>query len=120
MNASIVYKANVKDNVLDELARELPAIISEVMDVPGGNLARLSPEQVSMIFAQASSRDVGSDIRVMAFAKSNAPRKSTEIDRANAILEKIVALNSKCGEQHSVDVRLYLMEIGAAEHALSV
>jgi len=28
-------------------------------------------------------------------------------------------VNSKCGEKYSVDVRLYLLEIGAAEHSLS-
>ena len=41
MNASIIYKANVKGNVLDELASELPVIIADVMTVPGGNVARI-------------------------------------------------------------------------------
>jgi hypothetical protein len=116
MNASIIYKTNVKSNVLDELVKELPVIIAEVMEVPGGNLARLKPEQISMNFSQASTRDVGSDMRIMVFARSNDPRTSTENDRANAILEKVIALNSRCGEECSVDIRLYLMEIGAAEH----
>lgn len=120
MNASIIYKTNVKGNVLDELAKGLPAVIAEVMEVPGGNVARLKPEQVSMVFSQASPRDVGSDIRIMAFARSNDPRTSTGNDRANAILEKVVALNSACGEEYSVDVRLYLMEIGAAEHSVAI
>jgi len=115
MNASIIYKTNVTDNVLDALVQELPVIIAEVMEVPGGNLARLKPEQVSLVFSQASSRDIGSDMRIMLFARSNDPRSSTENDRANAILEKVVALNARCGEECSVNVRLYLMEIGTAE-----
>jgi hypothetical protein len=119
MNASIIYKTNVKSTVLDELARELPVIIAEVMEVPGGNVARLKPEQVSMDFSQASTRDTGSDIRIMAFARSNDPRTSTGNDRANEILEKVVALNSRCGEKCSVDIRLYFMEIGWAEHSLA-
>lgn len=120
MNASITYKTNVKSNVLDELAKELPVIIAEVMEVPGGNLARLKPEQVSLVFSQANQRDVGSDIRIMAFARKNDPRSSTENDRAKAILEKVISLNARCGEECSVDVRLYLMEIGAAEHSAGI
>lgn len=116
MNATIIYKTNVKSTLLDALAKELPIIIADVMDVPGGNLARLKPEQVSMVFSPASPRDVGSDIRIMAFARSNDPRTSTGHGRANEILEKIVALNTGCGEECSVDVRLYFMEIAAAEH----
>ena len=116
MNASIINKPNVKSIVLDELAMELPVIIAEVLEVPGGNLARLKPEQISLEFSQANSRDVGSDIRIMVFARSNDPRTSTENDRAKAILEKVVALIAKTGEECSVDIRLYLMEIGAAEH----
>jgi len=117
MNASIIYKTNVKSNVLDELARELPVIIAEVMTVPGGNVARLKPEQVSLVFSQASTRDVGSDIKIILFAKSNDFRTSTGHDRANEILEKVVALNSRSGQECSVDVRLYFMEIAAAEHS---
>jgi len=119
MNASIIYKPNVRNSVLDGLAKELPAIIAEVMEVPGGNLARLTPEQISLEFCEANSRDVGSDIRIMVFARSNNPRTSTEKDRANAILGKVVALITKSGEDCSVDIRLYLMEIGAAEHSLN-
>lgn len=117
MNASIINKPNVKNIVLDELVKELPAIIAGVMEVPGGNLARLKPEQVSLAFSQANVRDVGPDIRIMVFARSNNPRTSTENDRAKAILEKVVALIKKTGGECSVDIRLYLMEIGAAEYS---
>lgn len=118
MNASIIYKAAVKNEVLDELAKELPEIIAEVMNVPGGNLARLKPEQISLGFSQASSRDVGADIRIMAFARSNSPRASTGNDRANQILDRVSAIHSRYGEACSVDIRLYLMDIGAAEHSM--
>lgn len=119
MNASIVSKSNVKDSVLDVLATELPVIFAEVLEVPGGNLARLKPEQVSLAFFQASPRDVGSDIRIMIYAKRNDPRISTENKLARTILEKVIALVNKPGEEYSLDIRLYLMEIGASEHALS-
>jgi len=118
MNATIIHKPKVKGSVLDELAKELPAIIAEALQVPGGNLAILRPEQVSLEFIQASLRDVGSDIRIAVFARSNDPRASTENDRAEAILEKILALIAKPDEKCSVDIRLYLMEIGVAEHPL--
>ena len=118
MNVSIINKPNVKSSVLDELARELPVIIADVMQVPGGNMALLKPDQVSLEFSQASLRDIGSDLRIMVFARSNDPRTSTENDRAKAILEKVVALIATSGEECSVDIRLYLMEVGAAEHAL--
>ncbi len=117
MNVSIVSKSVVKSNVLDELAKGMPTIISGVLEMPGGKLAILKPEQISLEFSQASTRDVGSDIRIMAFARSNDPRSSTETELARTILEKIVALISKVGEEYSVDVRLYLIEIGAAEHS---
>ncbi len=120
MNASIIYKPNVKNSVLDELTKELPVIIAETMEVPGGNVARLKPVQISLGFSQANSRDVGSDIRIMVFARSNDPRTETENDRAKAILDKVIALIAKSGEECSVDTRLYLMEIGAAEHAVSI
>ena len=119
MNATIIHKPNVTERVLDGLARELPVIIAEVMQVPGGNLAILKPEQVFLEFSPASTRDVGMDLRIMAFARSNDPRTSTEHERSMAILEKVVAAIATCGEEYSVDVRLYLMEIGSAEHALS-
>ena len=118
MNATIINKLNVKSSVLDSLAKELPTIIAEVLQVPGGNLALLKPEQVSLEFSQASTRDVGSDIRIMVFARSNDPRTLTENDRAKAILDKVIALIAGSGEECSVDIRLYLMEIGAAEHTL--
>jgi len=116
MNATIIYKLNVKNSVLDGLAKELPVIIAETMEVPGGNLARVKPVQISLEFSQANPRDVGSDIRIMVFARSNDPRTSTENDRAKAILDRVIALITKSGEECSVDIRLYLMEIGAAEH----
>ena len=119
MNVTVITKSGVKECVLDELATELPAIIAAVLQVPGGNMALLKPEQVSLAFSPASVRDVGSDIRIIAFARSNDPRTSTENDRAKAILEKIIALLAHSGEDYSVDIRLYLMEVGAAEHALS-
>ena len=117
MNVSIVSKSIVKSNVLDELAKGMPIIISGVLEMPGGKLAILKPEQISLAFSQASSRDVGSDIRIMAFARSNDPRSSTETELAKTILEKVVTLITKSGEEYSVDVRLYLIEIGAAEHS---
>jgi hypothetical protein len=117
MNVSIVYKSNVKSGVLDDLARELPAVFSEVLEVPGGKVAILKPEQVSLQFSQASTRDVGSDIRVMVFARANTPRSSAEKNLAKEILKKVVALVTTSGEKYSINIRLYLMEIGMAEHS---
>jgi hypothetical protein len=114
MNATIISKLNVTDDVLDVLAKELPKFIAEALDVPGGNLARLKPEQVSLDFFQASKFDVGSDIKIMIFARNNDPRTSTENDRANLILERVTTLLNKSKEKYSVDIRLYLMEIGVA------
>ena len=37
MNVSIVYKSNVNSVILDDLARELPVILSEVLDPPAGS-----------------------------------------------------------------------------------
>jgi hypothetical protein len=118
MNVSIINKPIVKSNVLDELAKELPAIISEVMEVAGGNWAILKPEQVSLEFSEASPRDIGSDIRIMVYARNIKPRTSSENDQAKTILDKIIKLISKPGEEYSVNVRLYFMEIRAAEHSL--
>lgn len=115
MNATIIHKQNVKGSVLDELSRELPTIIADVLEVPGGKLAIVLPEQVSLAFSQASSRDVGSDIKISIFAKRNDQRLSSENGRAKAILEKVVTLIATLGEQCSVDTRLYLLEIGVAE-----
>jgi hypothetical protein len=117
MNASIINKPNVKESVLDELAKELPVIIADVLEVPGGHVALVKPEQISLEFSQASPRDVGSDIRIMVFARSNTPRITTENQRSKELLEKVVALIATSGEEYSVDIRLYLMAIGAAEHA---
>jgi len=120
MNASIIYKANVNNSVLDGLARELPVIIAETMEVPGGSLARVKPVQISLGFSQANLRDVGPDIRIMVFAQNNEPRTETENDRAKAILDKVIALITSSGEECSVDTRLYLMEIGSAKHPRSI
>lgn len=120
MNVSIVYKLNVKNVVLDDLAKELPVIFSDVLEVPGGKLAILRPEQVSLQFSEANPRDVGSDIRFMVFARTNIPRASTEKNLAREILKKVVAVVTKSGEKHSVNIRLYLMEIGVAEHSFSI
>lgn len=115
MNVSIVYKSHVTSNVLDDLASELPAVMSDVLEVPGGKLAILKPEQVSLQFSQASTRDVGSDIRIMVFARTNIPRASTEKNLAKAILKRVITLVTRSGEKYSVNIRLYLMEIGVAE-----
>lgn len=114
MNVSIVYKTKVTEKALDELAMGLPVIISGVLEVPGGKLAILKPQQISLVFSQANSRDVGSDIKIVAFARSNDPRSSTENELARTILERVIA---SVGENYSVDVRIYLVEIGAAEHS---
>ncbi|MDD2899154.1 MAG: hypothetical protein PHI31_10625 [Desulfuromonadaceae bacterium] len=116
MNALIINKATVKDSVLDGLAQELPVIIANVMEVPGGNVALVKPENVSLEFSQASPRDVGSDIRISIFARKNAPRSSTEKELAKEILDGVLALVSTFKEKYSVDIRLYLMDIAAAEH----
>jgi len=117
MNATIIHKTNVKNAVLDNLAMELPDIISDALELPGGKLAILKPEQVALEFSQASPRDSGSDIKIMIFARSLILRSSNEKELAKEILEKVVLLTTKPGEEYSIDVRLYLMEIGAAEHS---
>lgn len=118
MNVTIIHKTGVKSGVLDELAKALPSIISEEIQVRGGNLAILKPKQVSLAFTQASIRDVGADIRIMVFARSNDPRASTEDERAKAMLGKVITLIGEADEEYSVDIRLYLMEIGTAELSL--
>lgn len=118
MNATIVHKTNVTSGVLDDLARELPGILADELEVPGGNMAILKPAQVSLEFSQASLRDVGSDIKIMVFAKGIFPRLSNEKELAKKILEKVVLLITKPGGEYSVDIRLYFMEIGVAEHSL--
>ncbi|MFZ2948638.1 MAG: hypothetical protein WA003_04055 [Desulfuromonadaceae bacterium] len=119
MNAAIVHKINVKSSVLDALARELPGIISDALELPGGKLAILKPEQVALEFSQASPRDTGSDIKIMIFARNLILRSSNDKELAKEILEKVVSLATGPGEEYSIDVRLYLIEIGAAEHLLS-
>ena len=119
MNVAVIHKSNVKNEVLDELAGELADIIADVLNVPGGGVAIVKPQQVSLAFSEASPRDVGSDIRISIFARRNEPRTSTGHDRAKAILEKIMAVVARSTEKYSVDVRLYMMEIGTAERALS-
>jgi hypothetical protein len=118
MNATIIHKPNVKSSVLDGLAGQLPSIIAGVMQVPGGRLAIVRPENVSLVFSQASTRDIGSDIRIMIFARSNDPRTSAENDLAGEILAKVVALIAESGEEYSADIRLHLMDIGVAKHTL--
>ena len=119
MNATIIHKSNVKDSVLDNLAMALPGIFSDALELPGGKLAILKPEQVALEFSQASPRDTGSDIKIMVFAKSLILRSSNEKELAKEILEKVILLATRPGEDYSIDVRLYLMNIGAAEHVLS-
>ena len=117
MNAIVINRPNVRSSVLDDLARALPSIIADVTQVPGGKMAIVKPEQVSLQFTEASVRDVGSDIRIMVFARSNDPRTATENEMAKEILDKALALVAMTGEAYSANVRLYLMEIGAAEYS---
>ena len=116
MNVAIVHKANVKDEVLDALARELPSIISGLLEIRGGKMAILKPEQISLQFSQASSRDIGADLRIIVLARSLGPRNAVENKLAAAILEKVVTLVTRVGAKCSITVRLYLTEIGAAEY----
>ncbi|QXE89952.1 hypothetical protein [Geomonas subterranea] len=116
MNVAIVHKANVNDEVLDGLARELPAIISELLEIRGGKMAILKPEQISLQFSQASSWDIGADIRIIVLARSLGPRTSVENKLAAAILEKVMATVNGITGACSITVRLYLTEIGAAEY----
>ena len=119
MNATIIHKTKVTNEVLDNLAATLPDIISDSLELPGGKVAILKPEQVSLEFSQASPRDTGSDIKIMLFAKRLILRSSNEKELAKEILDKVVLLTTKSGEEYSIDVRLYLMDIGAADHSLS-
>ncbi|NTV50974.1 MAG: hypothetical protein HGB32_15870 [Geobacteraceae bacterium] len=118
MNATIIHKTKVTNEVLDHLATTLPDIISDSLELPGGKVAILKPEQVSLEFSQASPRDTGSDIKIMLFAKRLILRSSNEKELAKEILDKVVLLTTKSGEEYSIDVRLYLMDIGAADHSL--
>lgn len=116
MNVAIIHKEAVKDEVLDGLAAELPVIISGLLEVPGGRLAILKPEQISLQFSQASPRDIGSDLRIIILARSVGPRTSAENKLAAAVLEKVVPIVTRI-QDCSVTIRLYLTEIGAAEYA---
>lgn len=116
MNVAIVHKESVKDEVLDCLARELPSIISELLEIRGGKMAILRPEQISLQFSQASPRDIGADIRLIVLARSLGPRTSVENKLAAAILDKVVARVNTIDAACSITVRLYLTEIGAAEY----
>lgn len=117
MNVAIIYKKQVSEQVLDDFVQELPVIMSDVLEVPGGKVAILKPEQVSLEFSEANPRDIGADIRIMIFARSNAPRTSSEHVLTQKILDKVVALVRRAGKDHSVNVRLYLIEIGKGDHA---
>ena len=117
MNVEIIHKVNVTDAVLNRLADKLPSIVSSFLEVPGGKLAILKPEQISLQFSLASARDIGSDVRIIVLARSVGPRTSAENKLAAAILDQVVALLGAIGgEKFSVTVRLYLTEIGAAEY----
>jgi len=117
MNVEIIYKENIEGAVLDGLAEKLPSIISGLLEVPGGKLAVLKPEQISLQFSVASPRDIGSDIRIIVLARSISPRTSVENKLASSVLEQVVALMGKLGAKCSVTIRLYLTEIGAAEYS---
>jgi hypothetical protein len=119
MNVKIVYMSKVTSNVLDDLAREMPVIISEVLEVAGGKLAILKKDQVSLEFSQSSTRDTGADIRIMVYARNIDPRTSTQYNQAKTILERVVTLVTKSGSEFSVNIRIYFMEIKAAEHSVS-
>jgi hypothetical protein len=116
MNVEVIHKANVTDAVLDALAAKLPSIISGLLEVPGGKMAILKPEQVSIQFSLASARDIGSDIRVIVLARSISPRTMAENQLATAILDQVVAVVGAAGASCSVSTRLYLTEIGAGEY----
>lgn len=119
MNSTVVHKINVKSSVLDELAKELPDIISNALELPGGRAAILKPEQVALEFTEASARDTGSDIKIMIFGRNLILRSSNKKELAKEILEKVVLLSTNPGDEYSIDVRLYLIDIGAAEHSPS-
>lgn len=116
MNVTIISKSYVKSDVLDTLAKELPEIISGVLEIAGGKLAIIKPEQVALAFSEASSRDVGQDIRIMVFARINVQRVKAKSVHAAEILEEVVSVVARSGEQYSVNVRVYFTEIGMAEH----
>lgn len=117
MNVSMIHKAEVSSEVLDALASEVPAVISSLLEVRGGKVAILKPEQISLQFTQASPRDTGATLKVVVLARSIGPRTSAENKLAAAILEQVVSLVKRAGQDFPISIRLYLTEIGAAEHA---
>ncbi len=119
MNVSIVHKPNVTSEVLDQIASELPAIISGVLEIAGGKLAIIKPEQIALAFSEASSRDVGQDIRIMVFARINDQRVRNKTAHAEEVLEKLVALIAGAGEAYSINVRVYFTEIGMAQYTVA-
>lgn len=108
----IFHQEVVSDHALDRLQVSLPSIIADVLRVPGGNVALLEAQQISLHFIQASPRDVGKNINLLIYASLNEPRRSDKTKRATKIRDEIVAL---IGNDYTVDVRLYLQEIGAAQ-----
>lgn len=115
MNAMIVHKSNVSDTLLDDLAKALPGILADTLEAPGGRAAIVKPEQISLEFSQASPRDIGSDIKILVFAKALPSRADREKEMSNKILQSVSALTATLGETHSINVRLYLMIVGGAE-----
>lgn len=117
MNVTIIHKNTVTDQVLDVLALRLPAVIAGALEVPGGNVAPLKPEQVALAFVPASRRDSGSDLRTLVYAKKIDLRLKNENELAQTILEKVCGAVREGGGDHSVNVRLYFMDIGTAEYS---
>ncbi len=112
----IFHQENVSDQALDQLQASLPGIIAEVLRVPGGNMALLEAEQISLHFIQASRRDVCKNIHVLIYAGLNEPRQKDRANRANKIREEILTL---VGDGNTVDVRIYLQHIGASQEAIT-
>ncbi len=111
----IFHQKIVSDAALDQIQANLPTIVADVLRVPGGNLALLEAQQISLHFIEASRRDVGKNIHVLIYAGLNDPRQADRTNRAKKIREEIVTL---IGDEYSVDVRLYLQYIGAAEEVI--
>ncbi len=110
----IFHQKIVADAALDQLQANLPGIIAEVLRVPGGNMALLEAEQISLHFIEASPRDVAKNLHVLIYAGLNEPRQRDKAIRAGKIKEEIVSL---IGADCTVDVRIYLQQIGAAQES---
>ncbi len=108
----IFHQEIVSDAALDQLQANLPGIVAGVLQVPGGNMALLEAEQISLHFIAASRRDVGKNLHILIYAGLNEPRQRDRTNRANKIKEEIGAL---IGGEYTIDVRIYLQYIGAAE-----